>query len=115
MSNSDKEYTHNGKTVKILPVGRKKKDVNTDFQNEGNAKVKRVSKPKPEPGQPKYVVGNKVALKNIPPEYSGAGFTESVVIKVFKSSYDQNFRYTIRGTSGQELPMLPAEQLKPYK
>ena len=115
MSKEDKEYTHNGKTVKIVPVGRKKKDTSSEESVDGVTPVKKPGRVKADPSLPKYVVGNKVSLKNIPPEYSGAGFTESVVIRVFKSSYDQNFRYSIRGTSGQELPMLQADQLKPYK
>ncbi len=77
-----------------------------------------VSKPrksKSEVGVAKFAVDDKVSLKNIPAEYAAAGFAEAIIIKVFKSSHDQTFRYTIRSLSGRELAMVKEEQLKPRK
>jgi hypothetical protein len=116
MEKEGKEYQHNGKTVKIIPAKRVKKTAENGSDEADTTKVSRVKRvKKADNGLPKYIVGNKVGLKNIPAEYAGAGFTESVVTKVFKSTHDQNYRYSIRAISGQELAMLKEEQLKPYK
>jgi hypothetical protein len=56
-----------------------------------------------------------VALKNILPEYSGYGFAESVVVKVFKSTSENEFRYTIKSSTGQEMALPKEAQLKPRK
>jgi hypothetical protein len=114
MTNSDeKKYTQNGKVIKIVPLKRVKKTEASDDTTE-------ISKPKRSKkadlkGQAKFAVNDKVALKNIPAEYSGSGFAESIVTKVFKSSHDQSYRYSIRSLSGQELALLKEEQLKVRK
>jgi hypothetical protein len=54
-------------------------------------------------------------MKPIPIQYSGAGFGESVITKVFKSTYDQMYRYSIRSVSGHELALVKEEELKPRK
>jgi hypothetical protein len=114
MANSDeKKYIQNGKVIKIVPLKRtKKSDVSMDAEE--SSKPKRQKKAAIT-GQAKFAVNDKVSLKNIPVEYSGAGFAESVVTKVFKSSHDQSFRYSIRSLSGQELALLKEEQLKARK
>jgi hypothetical protein len=114
MANSDeKKYTQNGKVIKIVPLKRVKKsdasDDTTDIVKPKRSKKAEVK------GQAKFAVNDKVALKNIPAEYSGAGFAEAVITKVFKSSHDQSFRYSIRSISGQELALLKEEQLKARK
>jgi hypothetical protein len=115
----EKKYEHQGKTIKIIPMKRVKK---AEAQKEASvgevektARVKKTKKADENKGKPKFSVDDKVSLKNIPPEYAGAGFAESVVIKVFKSTYDQLYRYSIRSASGRELPLLKEEQLKPRK
>jgi hypothetical protein len=116
----EKKYEQNGKTIKIVPIKKVKKAVEgkTYTQNGETVKivpVKRAKKTEEEKGLPKFAVGDRVSLKNIPPEYSGAGLAESVITKVFKSSHDQKYRYTIRSTSGHELAMVKEEQIKPRK
>lgn len=114
MTNSDeKKYTQNGKVIKIVPLKRVKKTEASDDTTE-ISKPKRVKKAELK-GQAKFAVNDKVALKNIPAEYSGSGFAESIVTKVFKSSHDQSYRYSIRSLSGQELALLKEEQLKARK
>ncbi len=112
-------YVHDGKTVKIIPMKKvKKTEVKTSDSAEGEAKPVRQKKTKEADaakGKAKYAVGDKVSMKNIPLEYAGAGFAESVIIKVFKSTYDQMYRYSIRSVAGHELPLLKEEQLKPRK
>ena len=109
----DKKYTQNGKTIKIIPIKRTRKSGDSDSALESSA-VK-TSPKKTEAGKPKFSVDDKVSLKNIPAEYAGAGFAESSVIKVFKSTHDQLYRYSIRSTSGRELALLKEDQLKPRK
>lgn len=115
----EKKYVHNGKTIKIIPAKRVKKTT-AETSGEGDEKskpasVKKTKKVSEEKGPAKYAVGDKVSLKTIPSQYSGAGFAQSVVTKVFKSTLDELYRYSIRSASGQELPLLPAEDLKPRK
>jgi hypothetical protein len=116
MTNSDeKKYTQNGKVIKIVPLKRvKKADASGDTDAVASSKPKRQKKAQVT-GQAKFAVNDKVSLKNIPAEYSGAGFTESIITKVFKSSHDQSYRYSIRSLSGQELALLKEEQLKVRK
>ncbi len=38
-----------------------------------------------------------------------------VITKVFKSTYDQMYRYSIRSVSGHELALVKEEELKPRK
>ena len=114
----EKKYDQNGKTIKIVPVKKVKKTEGKTYTQDGE-KVKivpvRRKKSEEEKGLPKFAVDDKVSLKNIPPEYAGAGFAESVIIKVFKSTHDQKYRYSIRSVSGQELAMVKEEQIKPRK
>ena len=105
-----KEYQQNGKTIKIIPM-KKEKKIKEDNGSGTTAKVKRVKKVE-EDGSPRFAIGDKVILKNIPTEYSGFGFGESIVSKVFKSTHDQTYRYSIKSNSGKELSMLTADQLK---
>lgn len=115
----EKTYVHEGKTIRIIPAKRvKKADIYNE--NEPGEKMKRTSgaksaKSEAEKGQAKYAVGTKVALKPIPAQYQGAGFGESVITKVFKSTYDQMYRYSIRSVSGHELALVKEEELKPRK
>lgn len=115
----EKTYEHNGKAIKIIPMKRVKKTEGiSDAEEKGTpkaAKVKRVKKTEEEKAQSKFAVGDKVSLKNIPAEYSGYGFAESTIIKVFKSTHDSAFRYTIKSASGQELALLKADQIKVRK
>jgi hypothetical protein len=120
----EKKYEHNGKTVKIIPLKKVKKmaadkpekaEKPEKEKKEKTPSASKPRKPKTEVGVAKFAVDDKVALKNIPAEYAAAGFAESVIVKVFKSSYDQTFRYTIRSLTGRELAMVKEEQLKPRK
>lgn len=115
----EKKYEQDGKTIKIVPVKKVKKTEGKTYTQDGETvkivPVKRAKKTEAEKGLPKFAVGDRVSLKNIPPEYSGSGFGESVIIKVFKSSHDQKFRYSIRSTSGHEMAMVKEEQIKPRK
>ena len=119
---NEKTYTQNGKTIKIIPAKRVKKMVSETEPDDSKedkkgkpVKEKRQSKKELEKGIAKFAVDDKVSLKNIPPQYSGAGFNEAVITKVFKSSYDQSFRYSIRSLSGHEMAMVKEDQLKPRK
>lgn len=112
----EKSYVHNGKTIKIIPAKRvKKAEEETSVRTRGASSEKRTRKTEPEREGSKYVVGDKVAMKPIPIQYSGAGFGESVITKVFKSTYDQMYRYSIRSVSGHELALVKEEELKPRK
>ena len=112
----EKSYVHNGKTIKIIPAKRvKKAEEETSARTGGRSSEKRTRKAEPEREGSKYVVGDKVAMKPIPIQYSGAGFGESVITKVFKSTYDQMYRYSIRSVSGHELALVKEEELKPRK
>jgi hypothetical protein len=115
----EKTYQQDGKTITIIPAKRAKKAVSEteagDEKKEKPVREKKPSKKELERGIAKFAVDDKVSLKNIPPQYSGAGFTEAVIVKVFKSSYDQTFRYSIRSLSGHELAMVKEDQLKPRK
>ncbi len=110
----EKTYTHNGKTIKIIPAKRVKKTAEGKSTEEGGS-VKSGPVKKTEKGVAKFAVGDKVTVKNVPTQYSGAGFVESVITKVFKSTYDQQFHYTVRSASGQELPLVKEDQIKPRK
>ncbi|MES2733455.1 MAG: hypothetical protein V4714_17045 [Bacteroidota bacterium] len=114
----EKKYVQDGKTIKIIPIKKVKKlasayDDSQPVEKEKKEKKERVKKS--EPGLPKFAVDDKVCLKPIPPEYAGCGFAESIIIKVFKSTHDHMYRYSIRSLSGQELAMLKEEQLKTRK
>lgn len=118
----EKTYEHNGKAVKIIPMKRVKKAESVREDKEVKEKsapkaatVKRARKTEEEKAQSKFAVGDKVSLKNIPAEYSGYGFAESTIIKVFKSTHDSAYRYTIKSASGQELALLKVEQIKARK
>ncbi|MBC7922314.1 MAG: hypothetical protein H7Z75_14625 [Ferruginibacter sp.] len=113
----DKKYTQNGKTIKIIPIKKVKKTENTrSTPEDGDVKMTSKKKTKKaEDGKAKFAVDDKVSLKNIPAEYAGAGFAESLVIKVFKSTHDQMYRYSIRSAAGRELPLVKEDQLKPRK
>jgi hypothetical protein len=116
----EKSYVHNGKTIKIIPAKRVKKaeeetSARTGSRGRGASSEKRTRKTEPEREGSKYVVGDKVAMKPIPIQYSGAGFGESIITKVFKSTYDQMYRYSIRSVSGHELALVKEEELKPRK
>lgn len=115
----EKKYEQNGKTIKIVPLKKAKKQVEgkTYTQDGETVKIVPVKRAKKEElkGVAKFAVGDRVSLKNIPPEYSGAGLAESVILKVFKSSHDQKFRYSIKSTSGHVMEMVKEEQLKPRK
>lgn len=110
-----KKYEHNGKTIKIIPIKKVKKTEGKSSSQEGENVTNVPKKTEEEKGQAKFAVDDKVSLKNIPVEYSGSGFAESVIIKVFKSTHDQLYRYTIRSTSGQELALVKEDQIKPRK
>jgi hypothetical protein len=115
---NEKKYEHNGKTVKIIPLKKTKKTAaSSDNEDEtGNAApVARKKKTEAEKGMAKFAVNDKVSLKNIPPEYSGYGFSESTIIKVFKSTSENEYRYTIKSSSGQEMALLKENQLKTRK
>jgi hypothetical protein len=113
-----KKYEHNGKTVKLIPAKRVKKvSAGTDTGDE-KEKVSTERKKKttePEKASAKFAVNDKVVLKNIPPEYAGYGFAESTVVKVFKSTSENEYRYTIKSSTGQELALLKENQLKVRK
>jgi hypothetical protein len=115
----EKKYEQNGKTIKIVPLKKTKKatEGKTYTQDGETVKIVPVKRAKKEEvkGVAKFAVGDRVSLKNIPPEYSGAGLAESVILKVFKSSHDQKFRYSIKSTSGHVMEMVKEEQLKPRK
>jgi hypothetical protein len=115
----EKKYEQDGKTIKIVPVKKVKKTEGKTYTQDGETvkivPVKRAKKTEEEKGLPKFAVGDRVSLKNIPPEYSGAGLAESVIMKVFKSSHDQKYRYSIKSTSGHVMEMVKEEQLKPRK
>lgn len=115
----EKKYTQDGKTIKIVPLKKVKKTEDKSYVQDGEkikiVPVKKAKKSQEEKGIAKFAVNDRVSLKNIPVEYSGAGFAEAVIIKVFKSSYDQTFRYSIRSTSGHELAMIKEDQLKVRK
>lgn len=120
MKNGDeKTYEQNGKTIKIIPIKKVRKTESKQEATEGKeTKVARVKKPKKtdeEKGKAKFAVGDRVTLKHIPVEYSGSGFTESVIIKVFKSTHDQMYRYSIRSITGHEMSLVKEEQIKPRK
>ena len=115
----ENKYQQNGKTIKIIPI-KKVKKMEAKKESPDGDKPEKVSTRKPrrtpeEKGQAKFAVDSKVSLKNIPPQYAGSGFSESVVLKVFKSTHDQMFRYTIRSASGHELALVKEDQLKPRK
>jgi hypothetical protein len=110
-----KKYEHNGKTIKIIPMKKVKKTEDKSDSQEGEDVKKVLKKTDVEKGQPKFAVNDRVSLKNIPIEYSGSGFAESIIIKVFKSTHDQLYRYSIRSTSGQELALVKEDQIKPRK
>lgn len=115
----EKKYQQNGKTIKIIPIKKVKKTEAKKESPDGDQPAK-VSTRKPrrtpeEKGMAKFSVDDKVSLKNIPPQYAGSGFSESVILKVFKSTHDQMFRYTIRSASGHELALVKEDQLKPRK
>jgi hypothetical protein len=110
----DKTYVHNGKTVRIIPAKRAKK-ADIYNENEPGEKKGRAAKSEAEKGQAKFSVGSKVAMKPIPPQYQGAGFGEAVVTKVFKSTYDQMYRYSIKSVTGHELALVKEEELKARK
>ncbi|MBD0254533.1 MAG: hypothetical protein ICV83_02340 [Cytophagales bacterium] len=93
----------------------KKAEEETSSRTGSRSSEKRPRKAEPEREGSKYVVGDKVAMKPIPIQYSGAGFGESVITKVFKSTYDQMYRYSIRSVSGHELALVKEEELKPRK
>ncbi len=115
MANKEgKEYQQNGKTIKIIPI-KKVKKTESKTKERGSATSGRSKKSEEELGVARYAVGDKVTLKNIPAEYSGAGFAESVITKVFKSTTDQKYRYSIKSSTGRELQLLQADQLKPRK
>jgi hypothetical protein len=114
----EKKYEQNGKTIKIVPLKKAKKTEGKTYTQDGETvKIVPVKRAKKEEvkGVAKFAVGDRVSLKNIPPEYSGAGLAESVILKVFKSSHDQKFRYSIKSTSGHVMEMVKEEQLKPRK
>jgi hypothetical protein len=114
----EKKYEHNGKTIKIIPAKRVKKVVDDGDPEEKKVKVSSERKKKtsePEKAQAKFSVNDKVSLKNIPPEYSGYGFTESIIIKVFKSTTENEYRYTIKSSTGQEMALLKESQIKARK
>jgi hypothetical protein len=78
----EKSYVHNGKTIKIIPAKRvKKAEEETSSRTGSRSSEKRTRKAEPEREGSKYVVGDKVAMKPIPIQYSGAGFGESVITK----------------------------------
>ncbi len=116
-TDGEKTYVHNGKTVKIIPAKRVKKveEETTSIRPTRSAGEKKSKKGEGEREGAKYAVGDKVSLKPIPLQYSGAGFGESVITKVFKSTYDQMYRYSIRSVSGHELALVREEELKPRK
>ena len=113
----DKKYTQDGKTIKIVPIKRVKKldNQNPASEDGGTKKISEKKPKKTEDGKAKFAVDDKISLKNIPAEYAGAGFAESSIIKVFKSTHDQMYRYSIRSASGRELPLVKEDQLKPRK
>jgi len=115
----EKKYEQDGKTIKIVPTKKVKKTEGKTYTQDGETvkivPVKKAKKTEAEKGLPKFAIGDRVSLKNIPPEYAGAGLAESVVSKVFKSSHDQKYRYNIRSTSGHELAMVREDQIKPRK
>jgi len=116
-----KKYEHNGKSIKIVPLKKVKKAESKSTAGEeesaenGTEPVKKPKKKASEKTAVKFAVNDKVSLKNIPAEYSGFGFGESIVIKVFKSTHDNAYRYSIRSSSGQEMAMLKSDQLKVRK
>jgi hypothetical protein len=116
-NDNEKKYEHNGKIVKIIPAKRVKKVAvdDTEDDKETTTPVARKKKAESEKGVAKFSVNDKVSLKNIPPEYSGYGFTESTVIKVFKSTSENEYRYTIKSSTGQEMALLKENQLKVRK
>ena len=103
---SDKKYIQNGKVIRIVPVKRRRAEEGGSLDDQPEEKRKPVK------GQARFAVGDKVSLKNIPAELAGSGFVESVITKVFKSTHDQQFRYSIRSNIGRELPLVKEEQLK---
>lgn len=109
-TDAEKTYVHNGKTVKIIPAKRVKK-----MEGESTTGEKKTRKTEVAREGAKYSVGDKVALKPIPIQYSGAGFGESVITKVFKSTHDNMYRYSIRSVAGHELALVREEELKPRK
>jgi hypothetical protein len=115
----EKKYQQNGKTIKIIPIKKvKKTDASGSSREDENPEKTSTRKParkQVDKSLPKYAVGDKVSLKHIPPQYANAGFAESVIIKVFKSTHDQMYRYSIRSLSGQELALLKDDQIKPRK
>jgi hypothetical protein len=115
---NEKKYEHNGKTIKIIPAKRvKKMEASSDTEDETgkSAPVSRKKKAETEKGVAKFSVNDKVSLKNIPPEYAGYGFAESTVIKVFKSTSENEYRYSIKSSTGQEMALLKENQLKVRK
>lgn len=110
----EKTYTHNGKTIKIIPA-RKEKFVEPKSLSEDGEKVKekKVKKAEIEKGIAKFAIGDRVCLKNISIDLAGSGFTESVITKVFKSNHDSSFRYSIRSNSGNEKTLVEEDQIKP--
>jgi len=119
MKSEEKTYVHNGKTIKIIPAKRVKKMEDAGepraAQNGKTAGEKRTRKTAAEKEGAKFAVGDKVSMKPIPLQYSGAGFGESVITKVFKSTHDQMYRYSIRSTSGHELALVREEELRARK
>lgn len=115
----EKKYEQNGKTIKIIPIKKVRKTEGKTYTQDGETvKIVPVKKPKKtdaEKGQAKFSVDDRVSLKNIPPEYAGAGFAESVITKVFKSTHDQMYRYSIRSMSGHEMSLVKEDQIKPRK
>lgn len=118
-TDGEKTYIHNGKTVKIIPAKRVKKMEDESLargsERSKSGGEKKTRKTDGEREGAKYAVGDKVSLKPIPIQYSGAGFGESVITKVFKSTHDQMYRYSIRSVSGHELALVREEELKPRK
>lgn len=113
-----KKYEHNGKTIKLIPAKRVKKVSASNDSDDVQEKVSTERKKKtaePEKASAKFAVNDKVVLKNIPPEYAGYGFAESTVVKVFKSTSENEYRYTIKSSTGQELALLKENQLKVRK
>lgn len=105
----EKKYVHNGKAVTIIPMKKvKKAETKADTANKRNLteSVK---------GQAKFAVGDKVSVKPAAIQQAGTDFGHSVVIKVFKSAHDQQFRYSVRSASGQELALIEESQLKPRR
>jgi hypothetical protein len=87
----------------------------TEDETGKSAPVSRKKKAETEKGVAKFSVNDKVSLKNIPPEYAGYGFAESTVIKVFKSTSENEYRYSIKSSTGQEMALLKENQLKVRK